>query len=145
MSVQLAEILLIEDDLGDILLTQEACKSAKLANKIYVARDGIEALDFLKRVNGNESAPRPDLILLDLNMPRMNGHEFLKEIKANPEFSAIPVVVLTTSEDEKDVLATYQLHANCYITKPVSLEGMKKIVSAIDEFWIGLVRLPHKT
>ena len=118
------EILLVEDSAGDVRLTREALKDAKVLNTLHVARDGAEAMDFLHRRDGYADAPRPDLILLDLNMPRMNGREALKAIKEDPEIAHIPVVVLTTSDAEKDILKSYSLHANCYITKPVDMEQL---------------------
>jgi two-component system, chemotaxis family, response regulator Rcp1 len=131
-------ILLVEDNPGDVLLTQEAMRDSKFANKLHVVRDGVEALAFLH----NHDAPTPDLILLDLNLPRMDGNQFLASVKSDPEFRRIPVVVLTTSADQKDVLRTYDLHANCYITKPVDLSAFGDIVQAIDNFWFNIVRLP---
>ena len=135
-------ILLAEDSVGDVRLTREALKDAKVLNTLHVARDGAEAMDFLHRRNGHADAPRPDLILLDLNMPRMNGREALKAIKEDPELSRIPVVVLTTSENEKDILESYSLHANCYITKPVDMEQFNTVVRSIKDFWMTIVMLP---
>lgn len=137
------EILLAEDAAGDVRLTREALKDAKVLNTLHVARDGAEAMDFLYRRNGFDESPRPDLILLDLNMPRMNGREVLKEIKCDPALARIPVVVLTTSEAEKDILESYSLHANCYTSKPVDMEQFVTVVRSIEDFWLTIVKLPH--
>ena len=140
------EILLAEDSAGDVRLTREALKDAKVLNTLHVARDGVEAMDFLHRRNGFDGVPRPDIILLDLNMPRMNGREVLKAIKEDPEFARIPVVVLTTSAAEKDILESYSLHANCYINKPVDMEKFVAVVRTIEDFWLTIVKLPpHPT
>lgn len=136
------EILLVEDSAGDVRLTREAFKDAKVLNTLHVARDGAEAMDFLHRRNGYADAPRPDLILLDLNMPRMNGLEALKAIKEDPELARIPVVELTTSDAEKDILESYSLHANCYITKPVDMEMFATVVRSIEDFWLTIAMLP---
>ena len=138
------EILLVEDNPGDVRLTTEALTEAKVRNRLAVARDGVEALQYLRREPPFESATRPDIILLDLNMPRMDGREVLQELKADPALSSIPVVVLTTSESEEDVLRSYQLHASCYITKPVDLEQFLKVVRSVEDFWLTVVRLPPK-
>jgi CheY-like chemotaxis protein len=139
------EVLLVEDSPGDVRLTQEAFKDAKVHINLHVASDGIEAMAFLKREGGQANAPRPDLILLDLNLPRKDGREVLQEIKENPALTSIPVVVLTTSASEEDILRSYRLHANCYITKPVGLDGFLKVVNSIDNFWLSVVKLPHET
>ncbi len=136
------EILLVEDNPADIRLTQEALREGKVKNRLSVARDGVEALAFLRREGPFSSAPRPDLILLDLNLPRRDGREVLAEIKADDELKRIPVVVLTTSSAELDILKSYSLHANCYITKPVDLEQFVSVVKSIDDFWLTVVRLP---
>ena len=136
------EILLVEDNLGDIRLTQEALRDGKVRNNLHVARDGIEAMEFLRRQGEHADAPRPDIVLLDLNMPRMDGREVLQEMRADPSLSVIPVVVLTTSKAEEDIMRSYQLHANCYITKPVDLDQFIKIVRSIEDFWLTVVRLP---
>lgn len=136
------EILLVEDNPGDIRLTQEAFKDSKLNNNLSVAKDGVEALAYLRREAPYENAPRPDIILLDLNLPRMDGRELLAIIKEDAALKRIPVVILTTSDDEKDVLATYNLHANCYITKPVDLYRFGEIVKNIEGFWLQIVKLP---
>jgi len=132
------EILLVEDNPADVRLTQEALREGKVKNNLSVARDGEEALAFLRRYD----APRPDLILLDLNLPRRDGREVLKEIKDDPQLRMIPVVVLTTSAAESDILKSYSLHANCYITKPVDLDQFITVVKSIDDFWLTIVRLP---
>lgn len=136
------EILLVEDNLGDARLTEEALKEGKVRNNLHHARDGVEAMEFLRRKGPHENAPRPDLVLLDLNLPRKDGREVLGEMKEDPDLRLIPVVVLTTSEAEQDVLRTYQLCANCYITKPVDLEKFITIVRSIEDFWLTIVRLP---
>jgi CheY-like chemotaxis protein len=137
------EVLLVEDSPGDVRLTREALKDAKVHISLHVAADGIEAMDFLQRAGTHVHAPRPDLILLDLNLPRKDGREVLKEIKENPSFMSIPVVILTTSSSEADVLQSYNLHANCYISKPVDLDGFLKVIHSIDNFWLSVVKLPH--
>jgi two-component system, chemotaxis family, response regulator Rcp1 len=136
------EILLIEDNAGDVRLTQEALKEDKVKNRLNVVRDGVEALAFLRREGGFAGAPRPDLILLDLNLPKKDGREVLAEIKQEDALRRIPVVVLTTSKAEEDILETYGLHANCYINKPVDLEQFIAVVKSIDDFWLTVVRLP---
>jgi chemotaxis family two-component system response regulator Rcp1 len=141
-SGQPLEVLLVEDSPGDVRLTQEALKDAKVNINLRVVRDGIEAMAFLMREGEYTTAPRPDLILLDLNLPRKDGREVLKEIKENPELKSIPVVILTTSASEADILRSYLLHANCYITKPVNLEGFLTVVKSIDSFWLSIVKLP---
>ncbi|BDV42041.1 two-component system response regulator [Geotalea uraniireducens] len=138
------EILLVEDNPGDIRLTVEVLKDAKVCNCLSVATDGIEALQFLRREGKYGEAPRPDLILLDLNLPRRDGRELLADIKDDPELRSIPVVVLTTSHAEQDILKSYELHANCYITKPVDLDQFARVVQSIEEFWFSIVKLPKK-
>lgn len=138
------EILLIDDNVGDVLLTKEALKGAKIHNTVNVARDGVEAMEFLRREGQFANAPRPDLVFLDLNMPRKNGSEVLAEMKQDPDLRLIPVVVLTSSDADEDVLKAYHLHANCYVTKPVDLDQMIKAVQAIDDFWVTVVKLPPK-
>jgi two-component system, chemotaxis family, response regulator Rcp1 len=142
MTVQLMQILLVEDSAADIRLTQEALKDAKILNDLHVARDGVEAMDFLRRQRGHEDAPRPDIVILDLNLPRKDGKEVLAELKGDPSLRTIPVAVLTTSEAEIDVLESYDLGANCFLTKPVDLDQFLKVVRAVEEFWLGMVRLP---
>ena len=136
------EILLVEDEPGDAYLTAEALKSAKILNRVHLVEDGTEAMAFLKREGSYADAPRPDLILLDLNLPRKDGRQVLAEIKNDPSLSAIPVVVLTTSSADEDVLRSYSLHANCYITKPVDLDQFMQVVRATQEFWLAVVKLP---
>ena len=138
------EILLVEDNPGDVRLTIEALKEGKVRNNLSVARDGVEALAFLRRQGSYSEASRPDLILLDLNLPKKDGREVLADIKNDPLLRRIPVVVLTTSKAEEDILRTYDLHANCYITKPVDLEQFISVVRSIDDFWLSVVRLPPK-
>ena len=138
------EILMVEDNPGDVRLAQEALKDAKVSNTLHVVEDGVAALDFLYRRGVYGAAPRPDLILLDLNLPRKNGREVLAEIKQDPQLKTIPVVILTTSQAEQDVLPAYSLHANCYITKPVDFVQFTKIVRTIEEFWLTIVALPPK-
>jgi two-component system, chemotaxis family, response regulator Rcp1 len=138
------EVLLVEDSPGDVRLTREAFKDAKVHINLHVASDGAKAMAFLKREGGYANVPRPDLILLDLNLPKKDGREVLEEIKESPSLKTIPVVILTTSSSEADVLRSYQLHANCYITKPVGLEGFLTVVKSIDSFWLSVVRLPRE-
>lgn len=138
------EILLVEDNPADVRLTEEALKEGKVRNHLHVARDGVDALEFLLRVGKYADAVRPDLILLDLNLPRKDGREVLAAIKHDPDLKLIPVVVLTTSSAEADILRSYKLHANCYITKPVDLDQFVKVVKSIDDFWLTVVRLPEK-
>jgi two-component system, chemotaxis family, response regulator Rcp1 len=138
------EVLLVEDSPGDVRLTREAFKDAKVHINLHVASDGARAMAFLKHEGENANAPRPDLILLDLNLPKKDGREVLAEIKESPTLKSIPVVVLTTSSSEGDILRSYQLHANCYITKPVGLEGFLTVVKSIDSFWLSVVKLPHE-
>ncbi|OGV67050.1 MAG: response regulator [Lentisphaerae bacterium RIFOXYC12_FULL_60_16] len=136
------EILLIEDSPADVRLTKEALKEEKLYNNLHVVNDGEGALAFLRREGRHAGAPRPDLILLDLNLPRISGHEVLEAIKQDEKLKSIPVVVLTISTAEKDIAAAYHLHANCYITKPIDLEQFSKVVKSIREFWLTIVKLP---
>jgi CheY-like chemotaxis protein len=136
------EILLVEDNPGDVRLTIEALKEGKVRNNLSVARDGVEAISFLRREGSFAESSRPDLILLDLNLPKKDGREVLADIKNDPVLRRIPVVVLTTSKAEEDILRTYDLHANCYITKPVDLEQFISVVRSIDDFWLSVVRLP---
>lgn len=136
------EILLVEDSPADVLIAREALTEAKLINTIHVAEDGVEAMDFLYKRGKFASAPTPDLILLDLNLPRKNGREVLAEIKADENFKRIPVVVLTTSNAEEDILKSYNLYANCYVVKPVEFENFVKAVQSIQHFWFSVVTLP---
>jgi two-component system response regulator len=136
------EILLIEDDPGDVLITREAFEHNKLKNNLHVAHDGEEGLDYLYRRGAHQDALRPDLILLDLNLPKYDGRQLLEKIKSDPDLARIPVVVLTTSSAEEDILRSYQLHANAYVTKPVDLDQFMGAVRQIDEFFVQVVRLP---
>lgn len=138
------EILLVEDNPGDIRLTREALKDAKMLNCLHVVEDGETALNFLHRRGQYGQAPRPDLILLDLNLPGTNGREVLADIKADESLKTIPVVILTTSRAEEDVLKAYKLHANCYVTKPVDFVQFIRVVKAIETFWLTIVALPPK-
>ena len=136
-------ILLVEDDPGDVLITKEAFAENKVRNQLSVVNDGVNALAFLRREDGYADAPRPDLILLDLNLPRLDGHEVLEQIKSDTGLQRIPVVILTTSDAEEDVLRSYNLHANAYITKPVDFERFLGVVRQIDEFFVTVVKLPR--
>ena len=136
------KILLVEDSPADARLTQEALNEAKLLHDLYVVSDGVEALSFLYKKNGHTNAPRPDIILLDLNLPKKDGREVLEEIKSDESLRIIPVVVLTTSQAEEDVLRSYNLHANCYVTKPVDITKFTDIVKSIENFWLSIVKLP---
>ena len=136
------EILMVEDNPGDVRLTQEALKEGRLWNRLVVAQDGIEALEYLRRRGRFQKAARPDLILLDLNLPKKDGREVLAEIKADEALKLIPVVVLTTSKSEEDILKSYTLHANCYITKPVDFPQFAAVVQSIEDFWFTVVKLP---
>jgi CheY-like chemotaxis protein len=136
------EILLVEDDPGDVRLTREALKEGMVRNSLTVARDGVEALQILRREGSHASAARPDVILLDLNLPRMDGREVLKAIKSDENLKRIPVVVLTTSNADEDVAKSYELQANCFVTKPLDLDQFMKVVKTISEFWLEVVRLP---
>lgn len=138
------EILLVEDSPSDTDLTMEALGAAKLCNRLSVVADGVEAMEFLRRQGPYAGAPRPDLILLDLNLPRKDGRQVLKELKADEQFQMIPVVVLTSSQAETDVLRAYALHANCYIAKPVDFRQFLDVVKAIERFWLTIVELPSQ-
>jgi chemotaxis family two-component system response regulator Rcp1 len=137
------EVLLVEDNPGDVRLTMEALKDGKMSNRLSVVGDGEDALAFLRRQGKYADVPRPDLILLDLNLPRKDGREVLTEIKADEGLRRIPVVVLTTSSAERDIFKTYELHANCYITKPVDFDQFITVVRSIEDFWFTIVRLPR--
>jgi CheY-like chemotaxis protein len=137
------EILLVEDNPGDVRLTLEIFKEAKLANKITAVEDGVEAMAYLRREGRYANAARPDVILLDLNLPRMDGREVLEKIKRDEDLRSIPVVILTTSRAEEDILRSYNSHANCYITKPVDLGQFMKVVESIEDFWLTVVKLPR--
>lgn len=138
------EILLVDDNPGDVRLTMEALKDAKVRNNLNVVYDGVEALSFLRRDGKYVDAPRPDLILLDLNLPKKDGREVLLEIKSDERFKRIPVVILTTSKDEQDVLSAYDLNAACYISKPVDFDQFVKVVKSIEDFWLTIVKLPRR-
>jgi chemotaxis family two-component system response regulator Rcp1 len=138
------EVLLVEDSSGDVRLTREAFRDAKVHINLHVASDGIKAMAFLRREGEHANVPRPDLILLDLNLPKKDGREVLEEIKESPALKSIPVVILTTSASEADILRSYRLHANCYITKPVDLDGFLEVVKSIDNFWLSVVQLPRE-
>ncbi|MBF0283172.1 MAG: response regulator [Magnetococcales bacterium] len=140
--IQPIEILLVEDNPGDVELTREALLESKVHNRLHVVHDGEQALDFLHGRHEYSDKPRPDLILLDLNLPRRNGREVLQEIKGDDQLKAIPVVVLTTSRAEEDVLRSYKLHANCYVTKPVDLDKFFQVIRSIEQFWFTVVKLP---
>src|ERR1700722_3627725 len=144
VDAQAIEVLLVEDSPGDVRLTREAFKDAKVHINLHVASDGTEAMSFLKREGEHANVPRPDLILLDLNLPKKDGREVLAEIKESPTLKSIPTVILTTSASEEDILRSYRLHANCYITKPVDLNGFLDVVKSIDNFWLSVVKLPRE-
>jgi two-component system, chemotaxis family, response regulator Rcp1 len=143
--VQPIEILLVEDSPADVRLTFEALKEEKIYNNLHVVTDGVEAIAFLRREGKYAKAVRPDLILLDLNLPKKDGREVLKEIKSDDDLKAIPVVVLTVSKSEEDILKSYNLHANCYINKPVDLNQFMKVIRSIQEFWLTIVKLPTRS
>ncbi len=136
------EILLVEDNPGDVRLTREALRDGKIVNNLHVAEDGVDALAFLRREGKYRDAVRPELILLDLNLPKKDGREVLAEIKADEALKRIPVVILTSSEAEQDIVKSYNLHANCYVTKPVDLDQFITVVKSIEHFWLKVVRLP---
>ncbi len=139
------QVLLVEDDPGDVLITREAFEENKVRNQLNVVNDGVKALAYLRREGGYADAPRPDLILLDLNLPKMGGHEVLEQIKSDADLQRIPVVVLTTSDAEEDVLRSYNLHANAYVTKPVDFERFLSVVRQIDDFFVSVVKLPRNS
>ncbi|MFQ5874889.1 MAG: response regulator [Dehalococcoidia bacterium] len=138
------EILLVEDNPGDVRLTQEAFKDAKVLNNLSLTWDGVEAMAFLRHEGKYAEAPHPDLVLLDLNLPKKDGRQVLAEIKTDEHLRGIPVVILTTSKAEQDIVKTYDLHANCYITKPVDLDQFIAVVRAIEDFWFAIVKLPAR-
>lgn len=144
MNANPIEILLVEDNLGDIRLTTEAFKEGRLLNNINVVRDGAEALLYLRRQGSYADSKRPDLILLDLNLPKKDGRTVLADIKADDDLKHIPVIILTTSEAEQDILRSYQLHANCYITKPVDMDQFMKVIKYVEGYWFSIVRLPPR-
>ena len=136
------DILMVEDNAGDARLAEEAFKESKMMNTLHRVKDGVEALAFVRRMDAFADAPRPDIILLDLNLPKKDGRQVLEELKNDPDLKTIPVVVLTTSEAEQDILKSYELHANCYITKPVDLDKFMGIVKRLEDFWLSIVKLP---
>jgi CheY-like chemotaxis protein len=136
------EILLVEDNPGDVELVREALGEGKINNQLHVAADGVQAMQYLKGEGSHSGAACPDLVLLDLNLPKKNGREVLQEIKSDPELKFIPVVVLTSSKAEEDILKSYNLHANCYVTKPVDLDQFLRVVRSIEDFWLSVVKLP---
>jgi len=138
------DILLVEDSPGDAELAKEALEESKLKNTLYIVEDGQEALDFLYKKGKYENVPRPDLMLLDLNMPKVDGREVLKIVKNDEDLRSIPIVILTTSRAEEDILKSYNLHANCYISKPLNLDKFLEVVNAIESFWLSIVTLPKK-
>ncbi len=141
---RLVEILLVEDNPGDVLLTREALKEGKVLNNLHVAHDGEEALKFLHKEDPYRDAPTPDIVLLDLNLPKVNGREVLAEVKSDPVLRRIPVVVLTTSQAEEDIIRSYDLHANCYIAKPLDLDQFITVIKTVENFWVSIVKLPNK-
>lgn len=143
-AVRPIEILLVEDNPGDVRLTKEALADAKVANHLEVACDGIDAMQYLRKAGKYHCAARPDLILLDLNLPKMDGRQVLNEIKADPELRRIPVVVITSSEAEQDIARSYDLHANCYVSKPLDLARFIQVVKSIEDFWMTIVKLPSQ-
>ena len=138
------DILLVEDNPGDILLTKRALSGSKLYNTLNIANDGVDALEFLESIEQDPERELPDLILLDLNMPRMDGREFLENLKSQPRWRRIPVVVLTTSDADKDIVKSYDLQASCYITKPVGLDQFSEVVNSVQDFWLAIVKYPPK-
>ena len=138
------EVLLVEDSPGDVRLTQEAFRDANRSIHLHVVSDGVEAMNFLRREGAHVDAPRPDLILLDLNLPKMDGREVLAQIKEDASLKTIPTVILTTSEAEVDIVKSYQLHANCYLSKPVQLDAFESLVKSINDFWLTKVKLPQQ-
>jgi CheY-like chemotaxis protein len=144
MIVKPIEILLIEDNPGDVRLIEETFKEYKVKNNLHIAYDGMEAINFLKKKGDYADVPRPDLILLDLNLPKKDGREVLDDIKKDNNLKSIPIVILTTSREEEDILRSYNLHANCYITKPVDLDQFIKVVKSVEDFWLSIVELPWK-
>lgn len=139
---EMIEILLVEDNPDDAALTVDALQDGRVRNRVTVLDDGVEALAFVRREGQYAAAPRPDLILLDLNLPRKNGREVLAELKADPNLRRIPVVIMTSSDEEKDIMAAYNLHVNCYVTKPVDLDQFITVVKSIEHFWFSIVKLP---
>ena len=144
MTGDLVHILLVEDSAADIRLTQEALRESKVLNQLHVARDGVEALEFMRRRGTFSDRPRPDLVLLDLNLPRLDGKDVLSAMQGDPELHSIPVAVLTTSAQEADIANSYDLGANCFLTKPVDITQFLKVIQAVEDFWFGMVRLPRR-
>lgn len=144
MNTKEIHILLVEDNEGDIVLTTEALEEGKIKNTFSVVRDGWEAIQYLEKKEGYEDAEEPDLVLLDINLPKMNGHKVLKHIKNNKDLKHIPVIMLTTSSDESDVIKSYENHSNCYITKPVDINRFLEVIASIENFWISIVQLPPR-
>jgi len=142
VSERAIEILLVEDNPGDVRLTREALREGKVWNNLSTVGDGVAAIQFLRRENGYDDSPRPDIVLLDLNLPKKDGRQVLEEIKNDDDLRSIPVVILTTSKAEEDIVRSYNLHANCYITKPVDLEQFMSVVGSIEDFWLCIVKLP---
>ncbi|HEY6293753.1 MAG TPA: response regulator [Terriglobia bacterium] len=142
---EIADILLVEDNPGDVRLIREAFKDSKVPNRLHVAENGVEALKFLRYQGGRAGVPRPDLILLDWNLPKKSGRELLEEVKSDSDLRTIPIVVLTTSKSEEDIVKAYGLHANCYITKPVDFVNLSEVLKSIEDFWLTVVKLPPKT
>lgn len=142
---QIVEILMVDDDEGDAFMAQEALENAKFANNFYIARDGLEAMEFMEKKGKFSEMPTPDLVLLDINMPRMNGHELLSWMREHETYKVTPVIILTTSSSDEDIFKSYEKHANCFITKPLELKQFNEVIKAIDEFWTGIVKLPPKT
>ena len=140
---KIIDILLVEDNSGDARLAKEALKEGKVKNQLHIVTDGVEATDFLFKRNDYKDAPSPDLIILDLNLPKKDGREVLAEIKADENLKSIPIVILTTSKAEEDILKAYNLHANCYITKPLDLNKFLEVVKSIEDFWLTIVKLPN--
>lgn len=141
---KIVDILLVEDNPGDVRLAQEALKESKVRNKLFIVEDGVEAMSFLHQQGKYKSAPRPDLILLDLNLPKKSGREVLAEVKTDENLKRIPVVVLTVSKAEEDIIKCYDHHANCYITKPLDFNQFIEVTKSIEDFWLTIVRLPPK-
>ncbi len=138
------DILIVEDNKGDARLIREVLNETKIFNSLFIVNDGVEAMDFLTKKGKYENAPKPDLIILDLNLPKKDGREVLAEIKDNDELKRIPVVIMTISQAEEDILRSYDLHANCYVTKPIDLNQFIKVIKSIEEFWFTIVKLPSK-
>lgn len=143
LAVEPIVILMVEDNPADARLAREALRDSKIVNRLFHVADGVQAMEFLLRKGEFADAPRPDIVLLDLNLPRKDGREVLAELKQSPDLKRIPVVILTTSEAEQDILKSYELHANCYVTKPVDLDKFTRIVGVIEDFWLSIVKLPQ--